>query len=58
MYEWNEGKRATNLAKHRVDFAIVEDFDWSTAVVEPDLRFDYAKIFIERLVGSMAFAMP
>ena len=29
---WNEAKRASNLRKHRVDFAAVERFDWDTAI--------------------------
>ena len=30
-YEWDEAKRESNLAKHEVDFSIVEGFDWETA---------------------------
>ncbi|MEQ8434108.1 MAG: BrnT family toxin [Oceanicaulis sp.] len=30
-YEWDEAKRRANLERHRVDFALVEAFDWSTA---------------------------
>jgi uncharacterized DUF497 family protein len=31
-YEWGENKRQDNLAKHGVDFASIEFFDWETAV--------------------------
>lgn len=33
MYEWDEAKRAANLAKHGVDFARVAEFDWPNAVI-------------------------
>ena len=32
-YEWDEGKRRSNLTKHGVDFAAIETFDWETALV-------------------------
>ncbi len=28
-FEWNEAKRSTNRAKHGLDFADLEKFDWS-----------------------------
>jgi uncharacterized protein len=42
-YEWDDAKNATNLHKHGVDFKIVEDFDWTTAFVIADERFDYGE---------------
>lgn len=35
-YEWDEPKRASNIQKHGVDFAIAESFDWGTALVAYD----------------------
>ena len=26
--EWDEAKRRGNLAKHRIDFTAIEDFEW------------------------------
>ena len=49
-YGWNEAKRAFNHAKHKVDFAAAEGFDWSTAVVEVDEREDYGELR-ERAIG-------
>ena len=43
MFDWDEDKRQTNLARHGVDFAAVEGFDWSSAKTEPDLRANYGK---------------
>ncbi|MCY4212474.1 MAG: BrnT family toxin [Gammaproteobacteria bacterium] len=31
MYEWDERKRQLNLAKHGVDFAAMESFEWDSA---------------------------
>jgi uncharacterized DUF497 family protein len=42
-FEWDEGKRAVNLAKHGLDFADVERFDWGAAAIGRDLRVDYGE---------------
>ena len=38
MYEWDEAKRHSNRAKHRLDFTAIEGFDWDTAVIERNYR--------------------
>ena len=38
MYEWDEVKRITNLAKHGVDFATMEAFEWESAIQRLDDR--------------------
>ena len=43
MWDWDEVKRAANLAKHGVDFAVIDNFDWLTADVWVDGRFDYGE---------------
>jgi uncharacterized DUF497 family protein len=43
IYEWDETKRAANLAKHGVDFESVRAFDWDNAFVRRDLRRDYGE---------------
>ncbi len=40
-YEWDENKRAANVARHDVDFVAAKDFAWDTAVETIDDRFDY-----------------
>ena len=42
-YEWDEGKRAANFAKHGIDFCEAEHFDWQTALEARDTRFDYGE---------------
>lgn len=36
MYEWDESKRQANLAKHGVDFADMDAFEWDTAAIDLD----------------------
>ncbi len=43
MITWNEAKRASNLAKHGLDFADTVHFDFDTALVEADDRRDYGE---------------
>jgi uncharacterized DUF497 family protein len=43
LYAWDERKRASNLQKHGVDFAIVRVFDFETAIVLRDQRRDYGE---------------
>ena len=44
MWDWDEAKRQTNLARHGVDFASIADFDWLTADIWTDVRFDYGEV--------------
>ena len=40
-FTWDTAKAASNLAKHGVAFEAVDGFDWDTALVLADVRFDY-----------------
>jgi uncharacterized DUF497 family protein len=42
-FEWDEKKREANLAKHGVDFASAEEFDFEGALVIPDDRRNYGE---------------
>ncbi len=42
-FEWDDDKREANKAKHGVDFHAVEEFDWDSAVVRRDDRFEYGE---------------
>jgi hypothetical protein len=44
MPDWDEDKRAANLAKHGDDFADVARFDWTGAIRLPDTRRDYGEV--------------
>lgn len=43
LFVWDDRKRAANLRKHGVDFAIVERFEFDTALVVIDDRKDYGE---------------
>jgi uncharacterized DUF497 family protein len=42
-FEWDEEKRAANLAKHGIDFAEVVRIDLGSAAIVPDRRHDYGE---------------
>lgn len=42
-YEWDEQKRQANSVKHGVDFSLVEEFDWETAIDNEDDRKNYGE---------------
>ena len=44
MWDWDEDKRQANLAKHGVDFADIDRFDWPLASEWIDVRFDYGEV--------------
>ena len=48
-FEWDERKRLINRAKHGLDFSQVVDFDFETAIHEPDRRGDYGE---ERVIST------
>ena len=43
MFEWDEDKRRTNIAKHGIDFVEVTRFKFDRATIERDLRHDYGE---------------
>jgi uncharacterized DUF497 family protein len=43
LFTWDERKRALNLRKHGVDFAIAELFDFAAAATIVDDRRDYGE---------------
>jgi uncharacterized DUF497 family protein len=43
-YEWDDQKNQQNLLKHGIGFDIIEDADWSKALLLPDIRFDYGEV--------------
>ena len=53
-YQWNPAKRASNAAKHGVDFAELEQFDWPVASVIADTRRNYGEVRLTAMapIGS------
>lgn len=53
-YDWDEAKRAANIARHGVDFIAIAGFDWDHALVAADTRQDYgeARFIALGLIGD------
>lgn len=39
-YTWDERKRRSNLAKHKIDFADMYSFNWVIATIVPDKEYE------------------
>lgn len=52
MYEWDENKRQSNIAKHGIDFECIYAFDWGNAVIEPSPRGDEERYSAIGYIGS------
>ena len=59
MYEWDEAKHRRNLAKHKVDFDLVHDFDMATADIRQDSRGKYggARFIADGLIGDRLYVL-
>jgi uncharacterized protein len=53
LFVWDERKRAANLRKHGVDFAIAELFDFAAAATIVDDQRDYGEVRY-RAFGAVA----
>ena len=58
-FDWNEAKRRDNLAKHGVDFDLVYEFDWDTAIIHQDIRKNYQEARFQAVapIGDRIFFM-
>ena len=52
LFEWDDAKRQANLAKHGVDFAAIDAFDWETALIDPDTRQAEPRWIATGFIGS------
>jgi len=41
LIEFDPDKDAINRAKHRLSLTLAEGFEWDTALIEEDTRYDY-----------------
>ena len=51
-YEWDESKRLSNVAKHRIDVAAVNEFEWETAHAEESDRYGEIRYAATGYIGS------
>lgn len=49
---WDDAKRRSNLAKHGVDFAAADEFEWDTALTVTDPRHDEARFVSIGFIGE------
>ena len=42
-YEWDLKKNQENQRKHGIGFVSLSDFQWGTALIFPDARFNYGE---------------
>lgn len=57
QYEWDEAKRLSNLAKHRVDFESIHAFDWDTAAVDFDDWYDEPRWKARGFIGVVLYTV-
>ena len=60
-YEWDEAKRAANIAKHDIDFEAANSFIWADALIEPspqggEMRYA-ATGFVGQRLHQLVFTM-
>lgn len=53
MYDRDAAKRRANLAKHGVDFARMDAFEWDTAVVDPETDHDEPRWTAKGFIGPV-----
>ena len=56
-YEWDVGKRTTNLAKHGVDFATVARFDFDNAVTRTVERDGEIRYVATSYIGARLYRL-
>ncbi len=56
-YEWDEDKRALNLARHGIDFEAIEYFRWETAKVRPSDRGGETRYLALGFIGDRVHAV-
>ena len=48
-YEWDLEKNRENQRKHGIGFESLSGFQWGTALIFPDTRFDYGEIRLQAI---------
>lgn len=59
MWKWDEDKRQETLLIRGLDFAIVRDFDLTTAQIDQDIRRDYGEVRFKAtgMIGGRLFIL-
>jgi len=58
-FDFDPGKDAANIAKHGLSLDAARWLDWDTAVIWPDVRFDYGEARMSALgyIGMRLYAV-
>ncbi len=56
-FEWDEAKRAANVAKHRVDFTLAASVDWTSALNIPHFRSGEARFASLVILAHRVYVM-
>ena len=60
-YEWDEGKRLSNIAKHGCDFKDVVRFNWKNSITVPSDRCGEQRFasfgYMDRRLHTVVFAL-
>ena len=54
-YEWDESKRTETLEVRGVDFAVIYDFDWDTALTRHSYRNDEERQASLGMIGNRLY---
>ena len=54
-YEWDEAKSEANIARGRLGFGAILDFDWDNAVTDPSPRHGEARSAALGLIGNRLY---
>ena len=53
-YTWDERKRESNLAKHKIDFADMHSFNWVLATIVPDENYE-ERLILQPHIDKIVF---
>ena len=54
-YEWDEAKNQDNIARGRLGFEAIQDFDWDNAVITPSPRHGETRSVAVGLIGNRLY---
>lgn len=56
-YEWDDSKNRSNLAKHKIDFEAIHNFEWNTATYQDDDRHDEPRTKATGFIGLVLYTV-
>ena len=56
-YQWDETKAESNLAKHGVDFNLVKQLDWNSALTKKQFRNGESRYFTHAFITGRLYVL-